>query len=119
MTNSSEDVTVASESVVDEVPEAQVQMEADVKDKLAHGYVEVTEINNLKVGARVRHAGQQWSEAYRNGTATIEHIFHKPVSSWSQKYKRPDIELIVKRDGEKLDYGYWADYHTELIDTHE
>jgi hypothetical protein len=93
-------------------------MESVVKDMLARGYVEVTEINALKVGARVKHTGQRWSGAYTNGTATIHRIFHKELSSWSQKYSRQDIELIVKRDNVALndEYGYWADYHTELAD---
>lgn len=93
-------------------------IEADVQELLGRGYVEVKEINNLKVGARVKHVGQQWGDAYRNGTATIERLFVKERSSWSQKMNRPDIELIVKRDKPQFDleYGYWADYHTELAD---
>lgn len=93
-------------------------MESVAKDMLARGYVEVNEINNLKVGARVKHTGQRWPGSYTKGTATIERIFHKEVSSWSQKYSRQDIEIIVKRDKAEFndEYGYWADYHTELAD---
>lgn len=93
-------------------------IEADVQELLARGYVEVGEINDLKVGARVKHVGQQWGGAYRNGTATIERLFFKERSSWSQKTNRPDIEIIVKKDTTPFNsgYGYWADYHTQLAD---
>lgn len=107
------------ELVNEPVSAAQKLMEETVTEMLKHGYVEVSEINRLSVGARVKHSGQRWPESYRDGTATIERIFHKPVSSWSQKYNRQDIELIVRRDGDELAYGYWADYHTELPDTDE
>lgn len=112
-------MTTENATVNEPVSAAQEQMEDAVSDMLEHGYVEVSEINKLKVGARVKHTNQRWPGSYTNGTATIERIFHKPVSSWSQKYNRQDIELIVRRDGDELAYGYWADYHTELPDTHE
>lgn len=107
--------------VTEPVSAVQAEMEATVEDMLKHGYVEVTEINDLKVGARVKHSGQRWPGAYSNGTATIERIFHKPVSSWSQKYHRQDIEIIVKKDNPEFgsEYGYWADYHTVLAEVHE
>lgn len=96
---------------------AEVDKEAAISDLLKRGYVEVSEINNLKAGARVRHTSQCWPGVYSKGTATIEHIFHNPKSSWSQKYSRQDIELIVKKD--KTDfasgYGYWTDYNTDLV----
>lgn len=98
--------------------EAKKRMEEKVAEMLANGYVEVTEFNNLKVGARVCHSGQRWYEARVHGTATIERILHKPVSSWSQKYNRPDIELVAKRDKSDFtgdEYGYWADYHAVLV----
>jgi hypothetical protein len=100
-----------------EITEAvQAKMEATVEDMLKQGYVEVSEMNNLKVGARVKHISQQWPGSYTNGTATIERIFHKPVPSWPQKHTRQDIELIVKKDKPEFGstYGYWADYHTQL-----
>lgn len=112
-------MTTENATVNEPVSAAQEQMEDTVSDMLKRGYVEVSEINKLAVGARVKHSGQRWPESYRDGTATIERIFHKPVSSWSQKYNRQDIELIVRRDGDELAYGYWADYHTELPDTDE
>lgn len=97
------------------------EMEATVEDMLKRGYVEVSEMNDLKVGARVKHTGQRWPGASSKGTATIERIFHKPVSSWSQSCSRQDIELIVKRDKPEFGtaYGYWADYHTKLADEQE
>jgi hypothetical protein len=72
------------------------------------GYTEVQERGRLRVGARVRHVGQQYPQA-RNGTATIERIFTRGV----------DVELIAKRDkpdwGPNDTHGYWADYHTVVI----
>jgi len=83
------------------------------------GFTEVQEINGLTVGARVRATGEQFSRAYREGTGTIERIFHNERSSWAQKYQRPDIELIIKRD--KPDFGgdeyiTRADYHVAVVE---
>jgi hypothetical protein len=84
------------------------------------GFTEVQEINGLAVGARVRSVSEQYSEAYRKGTGTIERIFHKKESSWAQKHQRPDIELIIKRDYPPSDpddaYRFLADYHVALIE---
>ena len=86
---------------------------------LSRGFIEVTELNGMSVGARVRHRGEQWFEAHEHGTGTIERIFHKPESSWSRTYRRPDVELIVKRDKPKFGaddtHSFVADYHIELI----
>ena len=59
-------------------------------DLLANGYTEVTEAGRLKVGQRVCHAGQQYSDAIWNGTAVIERIFTKAGGK--------DVELIACRD---------------------
>jgi hypothetical protein len=86
---------------------------------LKRGSVELQEFNGLKVGTRVRHVGEQFSAAYRNGTGTIERIFHLEKSSWTQKYHRPDIELIVKRDNPSSPddvYRFLADYHVEVVE---
>lgn len=108
-------MTESTEPVTEAATLAKTDMEAKAQEMLTRGYVEVSEINNLKVGARVKHSGQRWPGAYATGTATIERIFHKPVSSWTQKYGRQDIEIIVKRDTPDFgEYGYWADYHAEL-----
>lgn len=78
---------------------------------LAKGGVELQTFKHLEVGARVKHVGERWSEAYQNGTGVIERIFHFPNSNWSQKYGREDVELIVHKDSG--DYSYVADYHVE------
>lgn len=82
------------------------------EELLSHGYVEIQEAGRLRVGQRVRHAGQQYPEAYRNGTGVIEKIFRSPRIIWGKE----DVELIVKRDkpmwGPDDTHGYWADYHT-------
>lgn len=95
----------------------------DHAEQLLHqGYVEVEEITGLKVGQRVRHMGEQYSDALRDGTGNIERIFHKENSSWSQKNGgRPDVEVIVKRD--KVQYAggsthaLLANYHVIAVDS--
>jgi hypothetical protein len=81
---------------------------------LARGFVEIPEFRKLKVGGRIRGQGQRWYEAVVHGTATVERIFHKPDSSWSQKYGRPDVELIARRDSG--DIMLVADYHVTTAD---
>lgn len=87
--------------------------ETQVQSLLDYGYVEVQEHGCLKVGQRVRHVGQQYSEAYNNGTGTLERIFHRPD-------RGNDVEVIVKRDkpqfGPHDTHGFWANYHTIVID---
>lgn len=89
--------------------------EQHAEELLSRGYVEVQEFSHLHVGQRVRHVGQQYPEAYRNGTATIERIFRSPRTTWG----RPDVELIAKRDkpiwGPDDMHAYWADYHAVLV----
>jgi len=90
-------------------------METVVADMLRRGFVEIQEFGALKPGVRVRHSGQQWPDAYRLGTGSVERIFHKPDSSWEQKYGRPDVELIMKRDDGTR--SMLADYHVRLTDS--
>ena len=86
--------------------------EQHAKDLLDRGYVDVQEFDNLRIGQRVRHVGQQYSAARLNGTAVIEWIFKSPRII----HGRPDVEVIAKRDkpiwGPDDTHGYWADYHT-------
>ena len=92
-----------------------------IQEYLESGYVEVQEFGEFKVGSRVRSKAQLWSEARTHGTGTVEHIFHKERSSWSQKYGKPDVELIIKRDESDIKpgggpYMYLGDYHLALAE---
>jgi len=84
-----------------------------------HGYRDIPEHNGIKVGARVRHIGHRYPEAYREGTGTVLAVMHKDPSSWSASYGRPDIELLVAQD-RPMSPGFpisgVADYHVEVIE---
>lgn len=86
---------------------------------VASGYRDIKEKDGLRVGARVRHRGEQYYEAYATGTAVVRAIMERDPSSWSVSYGRRDIELIVERDVPMLPdmspLGQWADYHTVLV----
>lgn len=90
--------------------------ESFAEDLLGRGYVEVQEFGELKVGSRVRHTGQRWSDAIWKGTGNIERIFQRDKSSWTQKYGKPDVEVIVKKDAPD-EYSYLADYHVALAES--
>lgn len=94
------------------------QVDEAVADLLKRGYVELQEHNGLKVGTRVRHSGERYSDAIFKGTGNIERIFYKANSSWEQKYGRQDVELIVKRDTPQGDstHRFLADYHVVTTD---
>lgn len=81
---------------------------------LEHGFVEVQECDRLRVGTRVRHNGHQWPDAYISGTGNVERIFHLPKSSWEQRYGRPNIEIIMRRDNG--DFMFVADYHLSVTE---
>jgi hypothetical protein len=70
------------------------------------GYEEVKHNGLLEVGQRVRHSGEQYSEAYSKGTSVIERIF----------VRENDVEVIIKRDEPRWSptdtHSQWANYHT-------
>ena len=88
--------------------------ESQAQSLLDAGYTEVTEHNEFEVGCRVRHVGEQYSAAMRDGTGVIERIFIR-----SRRGIVLDVELIVRRDKPKFSatdtHGYWANYHTVVI----
>jgi hypothetical protein len=95
--------------------------EADVArgELLEAGYRDVTDCpRGLAPGVRVRHVGQQYVEAYRDGTATVLHVMENVGSTWSRSYRSRDIEVLVQRDrplvGTSL-LGQWADYHCAVV----
>ena len=90
--------------------------EGHAADLLARGYIEVEEIARLKVGQRVRHVGEQYYQAVDHGTAILERIFHHPTRLIQGS---ADIEVIVKRDKPRWEtgtHGFWADYHTVVVE---
>lgn len=75
----------------------------------------------LHVGARVRHIGEQYPEAFRSGTGTVAALLHKPRSGWSQSHGQPDIELVMLRDKPRFEgddgrLSQVAHYHVEVIE---
>lgn len=85
--------------------------EARAAELLSNGYTEVETAGQLSVGQRVRHVGEQYSDAIWNGTAVIERIFTKADGK--------DVELIARRDKPGWSatdtHGFWADYHTSAV----
>lgn len=88
------------------------ELRADLESR---GYVEKPEHGDLRAGDRVHHAGQQYTEAYLYGTATILAIFEKLDSAWSRSWRMPDVELIIQRDDG--DVTQWAQYHAWKVVT--
>jgi hypothetical protein len=83
------------------------------------GYVEVAEIDDLKVGCRIRHRNEQYPEAYHSGTGTVERIFHRKNESFERQWGHKDVELIVKRDKPRFSpddtHAFVANYHVEVV----
>jgi hypothetical protein len=92
-----------------------VNADERAEELLSRDYREITEFEQFRIGQRVRHGGEQWPEAIRNGTGVIERIFQSPRIIWG----KPDVEFIVRRDKPKFGpddtHGYWADYHTIIV----
>jgi hypothetical protein len=77
----------------------------------------------LRVGARVRNAGEQFNRAYQQGTATVIAVMRRGTDenpdSWERSWGRPNVEVIVDRGVDRRDltvprYTNWADYGTAL-----
>lgn len=87
-------------------------------DIQTRGFKPVTEHQGLRVGARVRHSAELWDKAQRDGTGTIAAVTEKKPSAWADKYRRPDVEVIVLND--KADFGHrftqLADYHVVAVE---
>ena len=87
--------------------------------KQAEGYQEIPEYKGIKPGQRVRHLGHRYTEAYRDGTATVLAVMQKDPSSWAQTYGRPDVEIIVQLDkpyDPESPVRTWSDYQTTRIE---
>ena len=83
-------------------------------DLIEHGYVDIDEHHGLRAGARVRHLGHQYPEAYAEGTGTVLAVMLKHLSSWSENHGRADVELLVLRDDGSI--SGVADYHVERVE---
>lgn len=99
-------------------PEERTEYEEMLLKLHAAGYRDVEEHGQLKVGARVRHSGHRWPEAYTQGTGVVLALTEKNPSAWSQSWGRPDIELIALWDRVYLfsRLSGLAQYHVEVID---
>jgi hypothetical protein len=98
--------------------EIRAEFERDHQALIEAGYEDVAEYAGIKVGARVRHVGHQWPEAFERGSATVLAVMRKDPSAWAQTYRRPDVELLVELDrpfiaGSCL--AQLADYHVLVI----
>lgn len=82
------------------------------------GYVDIENHNDLRVGARIRHVGHQWPQAYEHGTGVILALTERPNSPWSRSWHARDIELIALWDqprpfGSRL--SQLAQYHVAWV----
>lgn len=78
-----------------------------------HGYKVIPEHKGLRAGLRVCNAGEQYYEAITKGTATVVAVMRNEGSFWEQKYRAPDVEVIVRRDRDGSE-GQWANYGTHI-----
>lgn len=103
----------------------QTEVDRMVAELRKHGYVDLDEYvyprsgRRLRVGARVRHGGEQYPEALQYGTGNVVALMHRPDSAWSHSWRMPDIEMVMLRDkprfGESRLSGL-AHYHVEVIE---
>jgi hypothetical protein len=106
----------------DLTPEQTERVEKALVDLRSRGYVDINEHGRLRPGVRIRHRGDQYSEAYQNGTGVVIAITEKPNSAWSASWRMPDIELLVLWDKEHRGIdriSQLAQYHVSVIEQDE
>lgn len=85
--------------------------EAWVNELKECGYAEVDSSGIHEVGQRVRHSGEQYPEAYAEGTSTIEHIL----------VRGNDVEIIIHRDKPRWSatdtHSQWSNRYTIPVKT--
>lgn len=92
------------------------ELEAQSRDRyIEYGYSVVDSHNDLRPGTRVRMGNERYHEAYVKGTGTIVVVLRKEPSAWSQKYRMPDVELVVRRDDPSRPIAEVAQYHVVRI----
>jgi hypothetical protein len=115
---------VSEQIVTPPVTEAeQAEMDRLVAELYKAGYVNLDQFTYqrsgrvLRVGARVRHGGEQYPEAFLHGTGNVVALVHRPNSGWSRQWRMPDIELVVLRDRARFAsrLSQLAHYHVEVI----
>lgn len=103
--------------LADLAPDVLAEAASLLDELLSRGYVEKEFHNELRPGARVRHRGHQYPEAYQRGTGVVLHVTQKSPSSWEQSWRMPDVELVVLWDREQLwgRMSLLAQYHVHLV----
>ena len=88
----------------------QAEAESLLADLRSRGYTEQTRHGDLAPGVRVRHVGQQYPAAYRDGTGNVLAVL--------QRHEQ-DIEVLVAYDEPRLPglsrLTVLANYHLEVI----
>lgn len=85
-------------TLADLTPEERDEAALLLANLRSRGYVDRERFNELVPGARVRHRGHQYPEAYPTGTGVVVGIVERPDSAWSQSWRMPDIEMVVAWD---------------------
>lgn len=105
--------TIPTDMTPDEQAEA-----ADMLAGLHHrGYRDIEQHGQIRVGARIRHVGHQWPDAYIDGSGVVVALTEKPNSGWSLSWGKPDVELIALWDKPSIGgrLSGLAQYHVEVI----
>jgi hypothetical protein len=91
-----------------------------LQDLHDQGYRDIEQHDGLRVGTRVRHRGEQYPEAFRDGTGVVIALTERPDSSWSLSWGMPDVELVVLRDTPRFDgqsrLSWVAQYHVSAVE---
>lgn len=88
---------------------------ARVRTDLITEEEQVADQHPLPVGTRVRHSGQRWPRAFREGTGEIIDV--------KGPYRDGAYEYLIKHDrgfsgvGPPGEPSWWASYRTERVDT--
>jgi hypothetical protein len=103
----------------DLTPAERAELESILAQLHQHGYTKRDRFNELTPGARVRHRGHQWPEAFQQGTGVIVAITEKSPSAWSTDWGMADVEMVVAWDKPTFEdssrLSQVAQYHVSLI----
>lgn len=117
------DTTLVAQQFFDQMtPADRAQFDKRFAEMVEHGYEPVAEFvfrgKRIAPGTRVSHCGERYVEAYRDGTANLLVVMHKPNSSWEREWHRPDVEVLALCDRDRFGSGHrigsWADYHCDV-----